>query len=62
MILDAFRLDGNVALVTGASAGLGAAISIALAEAGADVACHGNRRAADATCETIAGLGRRTWP
>ena len=60
MILDTFRLDGSVALVTGASAGLGAAISIALAEAGADVACHGNRRAPDATCETIAGLGRRT--
>jgi 2-dehydro-3-deoxy-D-gluconate 5-dehydrogenase len=60
MILDTFRLDGNVALVTGASAGLGAAISIALAEAGADVACHGNRRAPDATCERIAGLGRRT--
>lgn len=58
--LDAFRLDGNVALVTGASAGLGAAISIALAQAGADVACHGNHRAPDATCETIAGLGRRT--
>jgi NADP-dependent 3-hydroxy acid dehydrogenase YdfG len=35
MIAD--RLDGNVALVTGASAGLGAAISM-LAEAGADVA------------------------
>ena len=59
MIVDAFSLDGNVALVTGASAGLGAAISM-LAEAGADVACHGNRRAPDATCETIAGLGRRT--
>jgi 2-deoxy-D-gluconate 3-dehydrogenase len=36
--LDAFRLDGHVALVTGASAGLGAAMAIALAEAGADVA------------------------
>jgi NAD(P)-dependent dehydrogenase (short-subunit alcohol dehydrogenase family) len=51
---------GNVALVTGAPAGLGAAISIALTEAGADVACHGNRRAPDATCETIAGLGGRS--
>jgi 2-deoxy-D-gluconate 3-dehydrogenase len=60
MTLDAFRLDGKVALVTGASAGLGAAIAVALAEAGADVACHGNSRAPDATCETIARLGRRT--
>jgi NAD(P)-dependent dehydrogenase (short-subunit alcohol dehydrogenase family) len=38
MILDAFRLDGKAALVTGASAGLGAAVAAALAEAGADVA------------------------
>ena len=60
MILDAFRLDGKVALVTGAAAGLGAAIAVALAEAGADVACHGNSRAPDATCEAIARLGRRT--
>ena len=37
MILDQFRLDGKTALVTGASAGLGAAMAIALAEAGADV-------------------------
>ena len=59
MILDAFRLDGKVALVTGAAAGLGAAIAVALAEAGADVACHGNARAPDATCEAIARLGRR---
>ena len=42
MILDAFRLDGKVALVTGASSGLGAAIATALAEAGAEVVCHGN--------------------
>jgi 2-deoxy-D-gluconate 3-dehydrogenase len=41
---DPFRLDGCVALVTGASAGLGAATAIALAEAGADVAAHGNTR------------------
>jgi len=60
MILDAFRLDGKVALVTGASAGMGAAIAIALAEAGADVACHGNSRKPDTTCEAIARLGRRT--
>jgi 2-deoxy-D-gluconate 3-dehydrogenase len=38
MILDSFRLDGRVALVTGARQGLGQAIALALAEAGADIA------------------------
>src|SRR5215212_1643203 len=59
MILDAFRLDGKAALVTGASAGLGAAIALALAEAGADVACHGNSRSPEATCAAVAGAGKR---
>ena len=36
-VMDRFRLDGKVAIVTGASAGLGVAIAQALAEAGADV-------------------------
>jgi 2-deoxy-D-gluconate 3-dehydrogenase len=52
-ILDSFRLDGKVALVTGAASGLGAAIAIALAQAGAEVAVHGNRRAATETAATI---------
>jgi 2-deoxy-D-gluconate 3-dehydrogenase len=59
MILDAFRLGGKAALVTGASAGLGAAIATALAEAGADVACHGNSRSPEATCEAVVRAGRR---
>ena len=58
-ILDRFRLDGKTALVTGAASGLGAAIAVALAEAGANVACHGNRRAADETAAKIRALGRK---
>jgi 2-deoxy-D-gluconate 3-dehydrogenase len=38
MILDAFRLDGKTALVTGARQGLGQGLASALAEAGADIA------------------------
>jgi 2-deoxy-D-gluconate 3-dehydrogenase len=56
---DAFRLDGCTALVTGAASGIGAAIAIALAEAGADVACHGNQRAPDATCERVRTQGKK---
>ncbi len=42
-VLDAFRLDGKVAVVTGASSGLGVAFAQALAEAGADVALGARR-------------------
>jgi 2-deoxy-D-gluconate 3-dehydrogenase len=59
-ILDAFRLDGSIALVTGASTGLGQAIAIGLAEAGADVACHGNKHAPDKTCEAVNATGRKS--
>ena len=60
MIRDGFKLEGKVALVTGATTGLGQAMAIALAEAGADVACHGNTRSPDATCSTVREIGRRT--
>jgi 2-dehydro-3-deoxy-D-gluconate 5-dehydrogenase len=47
-----FRLDGEVALVTGSSRGLGAAMAMALAEAGADVVLH-DRCCADDTERAI---------
>jgi 2-dehydro-3-deoxy-D-gluconate 5-dehydrogenase len=60
-LADQFQLLGRTALVTGASAGIGAAIAVALAEAGADVICHGNTRPAELTCDAIAQLGRRAF-
>ena len=62
MILDDFKLDGKSALVTGASAGLGAAIAQALAEAGARVACHGNTRSPQDTCDAIESQGGVAFP
>ena len=59
-ILDAFRLDGKTAIVTGASSGLGVAFAQALAEAGADVALGARRtdRLAD-TAALVEKAGRR---
>ena len=58
--LDMFRLGGKVALVTGSASGLGAAIAKSLAQAGAAVATHGNRRAADETTDEILAMGRES--
>ncbi len=59
-VLDMFRLDGKVAVVTGASSGLGVAFAQALAEAGADVALGARRvdRLVD-TAKLVEGAGRR---
>jgi len=63
MILESFSLAGKTALVTGASSGIGQAIAIALAEAGADVACHARTAGnADETISAIEKAGCRAIP
>ena len=54
-------LKNRIALVTGGSRGIGAAIAVALAKAGADIAVNYRERAdaAQEVCATVTGLGRR---
>ncbi len=62
-ILDQFRLDGEVAVVTGAGKGIGRAITIGLAEAGADVALASRTQSdLEAVAQEIRALGRRALP
>lgn len=60
MILDRFRLDDQVAVVTGAGRGLGAAIAVAFAEAGADVVIAARTRSQlEEVAAQVAAVGRR---
>jgi 2-dehydro-3-deoxy-D-gluconate 5-dehydrogenase len=61
MILDSFKLDGKVALVTGAGQGLGQGMAIALAEAGADIVGL-DRGGSDTTRDAVCALGRKYRP
>jgi 2-deoxy-D-gluconate 3-dehydrogenase len=58
MILDDFKLDGKVAVVTGSSTGLGQAIAVALAEAGAHVVGV-SRSPSDSAQKAVSALGKK---
>ncbi|MEK7364687.1 MAG: SDR family oxidoreductase [candidate division NC10 bacterium] len=59
-MLETLRLDGRVAVVTGASRGIGRAMALALAEAGADLALAGRSKPdLEETAHRVEGLGRR---
>jgi gluconate 5-dehydrogenase len=61
-VLDRFRLDGKRLFITGGSRGLGRAMALAMAEAGADVVLTGRTAASlDATAAEIRARGRTAW-
>ena len=60
MVTDAYRVDGKVAIVTGAGRGMGRAVALTLAEAGADVAVVARtKEQINETAEEIGKLGRK---
>lgn len=61
MILNAFNLEGKIALVTGCNTGLGQGMALALAEAGCDI-IGVNRAGSEETQTRIQALGRRFFP
>ena len=58
-ILDAFKLDGKVALVTGSERGLGRGMAVALAQAGADIVGVTHTAEAPETAAAIEATGRK---
>ncbi len=59
-VLDTFGLEDRVVIVTGASSGLGAAVAVAVAQAGADVVIGARRtEMLEATAIAVEGVGRR---
>ncbi len=58
MILDQFKLDGKVAVVTGSRRNLGKSMAIGLAEAGADIIGF-DRNEPEDTCRQVEALGRK---
>jgi 2-deoxy-D-gluconate 3-dehydrogenase len=61
MYLETFQLKGKNALVTGSRRGLGAVIAVALAEAGANVGCHGRHADPGTSCDAVSAAGRKTF-
>ncbi|NMO01664.1 SDR family oxidoreductase [Gordonia sp. TBRC 11910] len=62
MLLDKFRIDDTVAIVTGAGRGLGAAIAVGFAEAGADVVIAARTQSdLDAVAAQVSALGRKAY-
>jgi 2-dehydro-3-deoxy-D-gluconate 5-dehydrogenase len=61
MSLQMFQLNGKNALVTGSHRGLGAAIAVAFAAAGANVGCHGRDANPGSACDSIRAAGRGTF-
>jgi 2-deoxy-D-gluconate 3-dehydrogenase len=61
MSLEAFRLNGKNALVTGSHRGLGGAIAVALGKAGANVGCHGRDQNPGSACDEIRAAGCKTF-
>ncbi len=59
MVLDKFKLDNKIALVTGANRGIGQMLAVALAEAGADIVAVSRQGDFNDTKNLISDLGRK---